>query len=296
MERNIYKYNIEVIGIDIPSKPVKINFSNEIEEVLSFLISLPKETRKLDLLKQEKVIYLEEYDKKEIKDMKIYYLKFVSLKYNQTREVLNKDTLKSKGRLKDINDGDKEYNHVVIIYTKEKIKAAFEYNYFGLQSLGTVISYLNDMIAKYFQNKDEDKYYFLESHYEVNREFLKELNKMTKINIATIVVDSERLGNTDFGKLSGRNEIKNEIEITLRKARKSNIPKEIIEDYYNKKNNDDGIKRIYVEGKNETNKVKLDTEEMKQKIKLSISTNVYGEINSYDMFEGLKKYLMEENS
>lgn len=295
MEKNIYKYNMQVVGVDVPSKPMKIEFSQEIEKVFDFLMSLPKENRRIELFKLEKVIYLEEYMKKENKDnMNIYYLKFVSLKYNQTREVLNKNTLESKGRLKEIDDGDKEYNHIVIIENNQRIKVAFEYNYYGLQSLGTVVSYINDMATRYFQEIGIDKYYYLEAHNEVNKEFLSELNKMTKINIATIVVDSKRLGNTDFGNLSGREEVKDEISITLRKARKSNIPKDIIEEYYNKKQSNNDIKRIYVMGRNEINKVKLDTEEMKQKVKLSISTNTFGEINSEDMFEGLKKYLMEE--
>ncbi len=295
MDRNIYKYNVKIIGIDIPNKPTKIEFNIEFENFLDYLMDLPKEERRKEFLKSEKVVYLEEYQKlEEQNNRNIYYLKFVSLKYNQTREVLNKDTLESKGRLKDINDGDKEYNHVVIVKHNSKIKAAFEYNYYGLQNLGTVISYLNDMCSMYFSNLGIDKYYYLEAHNEVNREFLDELNRMIKINTATIVIESDRLGSTDFGNLSGREEIRNEVEVTLKKARKSNIPKDIIEHYYNSKVNDNGIKRIYVSGRNETNKVKLDTEEMKQKEKITLSENPFGEVNSNEMFEKLKEYLMEE--
>lgn len=295
MDRNIYKYNIGVVGIDVPNKPERIEFNIEFKNVLDYLMNLPKEERRKEFLKNEKVVYLEECQKlEEENNINIYYLKFVSLKYNQTREVLNKDTLESKGRLKDINDGDKEYNHVVIIECDRKIKAAFEYNYYGLQSLGMIISYLNDMCSIYFNNLGIDKYYFLEAHNEVNREFIEELNRMTKINAATIVVDSDRLGNTDFGNLSGREEVKNEIEVTLKKARKSNIPKDIIQNYYNNKMIDNGIKRIYVSGRNSISKVKLDTEEMKQKEKISVPENAFGEIDSNIMFEELKKYLMEE--
>ena len=295
MERNVYKYNIEVNVIDIPSRPIQIEVKDEIENVLDFLTSIPIEERRVELCNQEKVIYLEEYVKKEINNMTIYFLKFVSLKYNQTREVLNKDTLESKGRLKDVNDGDKEYNHIAIGVKNGRIKAAFEYNYDGIQGLGTIISYINDMVTKYFEEIGIDKYYYLEAHNEVHREFLEELNKMRKINAATIVVTSERFGNTEFGDLSGREEIKDEIEITFKRAKRRYIPKAIIEEYYNKKKNDDAIKRIYVSGRNETNKIKLDTEEMKQKVKLSVSANIFGEIDSDNMFEQLENYLMEEN-
>lgn len=235
MERNVYKYNIEVNVIDIPSRPIQIEVKDEIENVLDFLTSIPIEERRVELCNQEKVIYLEEYVKKEINNMTIYFLKFVSLKYNQTREVLNKDTLESKGRLKDVNDGDKEYNHIAIGVKNGRIKAAFEYNYYGIQGLGTIISYINDMVTKYFEEIGIDKYYYLEAHNEVHREFLEELNKMRKINAATIVVTSERFGNTEFGDLSGREEIKDEIEITFKRAKRRYIPKAIIEEYYNKK-------------------------------------------------------------
>ena len=293
MDRNIYKYNIEVCGIDVPTKPARIEFNVEFENLLNYLISLPKEERKQELLKCEKVIFLEEYEKKEeANDMNVYFLKFVSLKYNQTREVLNKDTLESRGRLKEISDGDKECNHVVIVEQGRKIKAAFEYNYYGLQRLETIISYLNDMCVSYFNSIGIDKYYYLEAHNEVSRNFINELNRMTKINVATIVIESNRLGNTDFGNLAGREEVNSEIEITLRKARRNNnIPKDIIRQYYDNKN-ENGIKRIYVSGRNSTNKVKLDTEEMKQKEKITIIANAFGEVDSNEMFESVKEYLM----
>lgn len=295
MDRNIYKYNVEINRIDLPTAPSKIDFDVELKMLLNYITSLPKEERRKELLKSEKVMYLEEYKIfNEKNNVSVFYLKFASLKYNQTREVLNKDTLESKGRLKEINDGDKEYNHIVIIKHDKIVKAAFEYNYYGMQTLSSIISYLNDMCFNYFKNKGLDRYYYLEAHNEVSKEFIEELNKMKSINSTTLVIESERLGNTDFGNLSGRNEIKEEVEITFKKAKKSTIPKDIIEQYYEKKNNNEGVKRIYVLGRNSTNKVKLDTKEMKQKETISVKTNSFGEVDSDEMYEGLKKYLMEE--
>ena len=63
MERNVYKYNIEVNVIDILSRPIRIEVNDEIENVLDFLSALPREERRVDLSTQEKVIYLEEYVK-----------------------------------------------------------------------------------------------------------------------------------------------------------------------------------------------------------------------------------------
>ena len=202
MEKNIYKYDIEITKVEIPSKPAQIIINEELKNVLDFIMLLPSENRIKDLKKREKVIYLESYQHK-IDDTgnNIYCLKMVSLKYNQAREVLNKDTLKSKGWLKSRDDGDKEYNHIVIVEKNNVIKAAFENNYYGLQSLGTVITYINDMTDEYFKSKEIDKYYFLTAHNEVSKDFLEELQRMRIINSATIVIERERLGSTDFSKL-----------------------------------------------------------------------------------------------
>lgn len=293
MEKNIYKYSMEIIGIDIPDKPLKISFKEEFENLLDFLMKMPKKHRRKELVDKDKVMYLEMYKKSDIKDINIYYLKFVSVKYNQAREVLNKDTLESRGRLKKITDGDKEYNHIVVIEKNNKINVAFEYNYYGMQNLGTIVSYFNDFIILYFENLHKRKYYYLEAYNEVNKDFIEELNKMTKITAATIVVESRRLGNTQFGILAGREDIKDEIEITFKKNKKANISKDIIKKYYS--NKDGGIKRIYVSGRNPMSRVKLDTEEMKQREKISVGENKFGEVDSDEMFEKLKNYLLGEN-
>lgn len=293
MDRNIYKYNMAITTIDIPNRPNVIEFENEFDRFLEFFMDLQRVERKKELLKTDKVIYLEEYTKNQRNDINIYYLKFVSLKYNQAREVLNKETLESRGVLKDINDGDKELNHVVIKEYAGNIKAAFEYNYYGLQRLETIIGYLNDKIEEYFKTLNIDRYYMLEAHPEINRDFIRELNRMTQINAATIVIETNRLGNTLFGNLSGRQDVKDEVEITLKKAKRKNISREIIEQYYNNNIDNNGIKRMYILGKNENNKVRLDTEEMKQKEKITVEENHFGEINSNEIFRKLEEYLME---
>ena len=292
MERNVYKFNFEINGVNIPSKPTIIDFNFEFGRVMNYIMLLPKEGRRIDLSKSKKVIYLENFKYEQIENKNVYYMKFVSLKYNQTREVLNKETLESKGRLKDLDDGDKECNHLVIVECNNIVKAAFEYNYYGINSFGNIIRYLNDMCELFFKSIDTDKYFILTAYNEVNSDFLQELRKMKKINFATIVIEANRLGNTDFGNIAGRDEIKDEIELTFRKEKKHNISADIIENYYNEKNN--GIKRIYVSGRNSNNTVKLDTEAMKEKVRISVSANTFGEINSADMFESLKNYLLGE--
>ncbi len=51
MERTVYKYNIQVCGIDVPTKPDRIEFSKEFEDLLNYLISLPKEDRRKEITK-----------------------------------------------------------------------------------------------------------------------------------------------------------------------------------------------------------------------------------------------------
>lgn len=294
MEKNIYKYDIEITEVEIPSKPAQIIINEELKNILDFIMLLPSENRIKDLKKREKVIYLESYQHKtDDKGNNIYCLKMVSLKYNQAREVLNKDTLRSKGWLKSRDDGDKEYNHIVIVEKNNVIKAAFENNYYGLQSLGTVITYINDMTDEYFKSKRIDTYYFLTAHNEVSKDFLQELQRMRIINSATIVIERERLGSTDFSKLANREELRDEVELTFKRTRKKYIPQDIIKEYYSKKD-DNGIKRIYLNGRSNTNKVKLDTQEMKENVKINVKENILGEVDSEDMFTQLYNYIMED--
>ena len=294
MEKNIYKYDVSITKIEIPSKPAKIIINEELKNVLEFIRLLSNESRRIDLKKREKVIYLEEYKNKiDEKGNNIYYLKMVSLKYNQAREVLNKNTLESKGWLKSRDDGDKEYNHIVIVEKENVIKAAFENNYYGLQSLGTVISYINDMADEYFKSKGIDKYYFLTANNEISKDFLEELEKMRVINSATMVIERERLGGTDFGELANREELRDEVELTFKRTRKKYIPPNIIKEYYNKKS-ENGIKRIYLQGRSNINKVKIDTQEMKEYIKINVKENINGDVDSEEMFTKLYNYIMED--
>ena len=80
MDRNIYKYNVEINRIDLPTAPSKIDFDVELKMLLNYITSLPKEERRKELLKSEKVMYLEEYKIfNEKNNVSVFYLKFASL-------------------------------------------------------------------------------------------------------------------------------------------------------------------------------------------------------------------------
>ena len=291
-------YDIDMAVANSSETPQDININTELKKMLDFIINLNIMERTIDFKDVEKVIYLESYSEEEILNNKLYYLKFVSLKYNQVREVINSKTGESKGRLKEIYDGDKEINHVVFLWNKRKMLSAFEYNNYGLFSLNKIILYINLFIEKYFESKKMFQYLlsFQESNV-VSKDFIEELNNVKTITMANIFISKKMLDATPFRKVSGRDEIKDEIKIVFKRdKRNTEIPKETIKEFYSLMNEDNKyITKIQLKGYMESNNshIKLDTEEIKDRVEIDVLTNTYSEIDSEDIFKKMRKYLME---
>lgn len=290
----IYKYDIGIDLINVPNKPKEIKIAEEFKKILDYINGLELKKRKIDFSSEQKVLYLEKFEESDIEGKKLYYAKFASAKYNQVREVIDKNTLKSRGRLKKINDGDKEINHVVFFYNNNCLTAAFEYNDFGILNLNKIIEYINNFIFKYFESQKETPYIRgFECHNVVNRNFIEELENLKTITMAKFIVRKTMLNSTDFAEISGRNEIKNEIEIIFKRSRKnSKIPTEDIKNCYNQMNLN-MITKIYIEGMEKNNNhIRFNTEEMKEKIEKQVKINIFGEVISDDIFGKLKEYLV----
>jgi len=296
-KRIIYKYDVGINFIRIGKVPEGITLATELNRILNYITNLEPNEKKMDFVSEERVIYLEEYKKQIIDEKELYYAKFVSAKYNQVREVINKDTLESRGRLKNQVDGDKEINHVVFYYDKKKLTAAFEYNDFGIVNLNKIIDYLNCFIKSYFKQKGMVQYIArFECHNIVNRDFITELKELKEITTATFIVSKKSFDCTDFAEIAGRDEIKTDIAITFKRSRRNGkIPYEYIKKYYDKMDLEDSeIRKIYIEGMEENKShVKFNTDEMKERIEMYVKLNTYGEVESNDIFLKQRKYLME---
>ena len=290
MDRTIYKHNIDFSVIKTNNIPNIIYSSEELKKLFEFINNLSKGKKKYEISKSYKVLYLDKYMYEKEDDINYYYLKFVSLKYNHAREVENKDSLESKGVLKDKNDGDREYNHIIIREKNGKINAAFEYNYFGIISFSQIIIYLNDMISKYFDAIKKPQLFHLESSFEVNPDFIKELYKINKINAITLVVSKERIGTTIFGKSANRDEVLEDVEVKLKLNKKKPIPLKSIEEFYQERK-EGKIKSIKIMGRNSNGKIRLDSEELKEKRIITVHEDELGQPKSSEVFHYMLKYI-----
>lgn len=292
IDRTVVLYHMELTlykGRNIPSD---YDLITELNKVLNYINKLDKNDRKINIKSQNKIVYLETFLKNP--DSKVYNLQFVSAKYNQVREVIDTETLTSRGTLKRKKDGDKEFTHVSIIFEdNDNAICAFECNYNGI-GMSKIVSYLNDMANKYYEEKNQTKFYRFDKALIPNEEFLITLSKMERISVATFVVDKEDLDASDFRDLANRKDIRDEIEIVVKPVRKgASIMKKTIEDYYNKKKRNHKIKRIFARGEGEKGKIYLDTEQMKTRYTIRVDTDIYGVVKSEDIFSKFENILLK---
>ena len=96
---------------------------------------------------------------------------------------------------------------------------------------------------------------------------------MKNISLVTVTINSSEFQD-DFLHLAGRDETKKTVDIQIKKAKRtSNIPVNLVENYYQDWKKSQKIKKIKVEGKNDNGSIKIDTEsiQLKQSINVMIS-------------------------
>lgn len=273
VQRTVYIYHLELTLYKARNIDPNTTLYDEIHKVLKYIDTLAITERKKNFKRENKILYLES-SKKDGKT-KILNLRFVSAKYNQVREVIDTDTLKSKGKLKEKTDGDKEYNHVSLSFEDEKnATIAYEVNSNGI-GMGRIIAYLDDMAEKYYASINNTKFYRFDSEIVPDDDFLKNLSKMSKINVATFLVDKKELNTSDFKDLAGRSDVRDEIAIVVKpKGKGLSILSKTIEDYYNKKNTNHIIRRILASGNATNGTITIDTEKMKTKHTINVEADV----------------------
>lgn len=293
----IYKYDIEMRINNLPGIPVNLHVGEELIKVLKYVCDLDDINKTYDFTKEEKIILLDSVVEVNINNgWKMYNTKFISAKYNQAREVINKNTLENKGRLKAIEDGDIEVNHVTFYYNENQAIAAFEYNDYGIFNLNKIIEYINNFLGGYFEYNELIPYINgFECHNKVNKNFIEKLERLDTINAATIILSKRYLNSSPFAALAEKDEVKDEIAITFKRSKRNNqLPIEEIKECYDKISSEDNIvKKIYIEGSESANTINFNTEEMKEKVEINVELNTFGEVESEDMFNKQKIYLME---
>lgn len=275
-------YDLEVSFLKGKMVEQKFNIKESLIKLIKEHCNKDKNERKLNDKKSNKVYYLDKYDDKSENILKLC---FISAKYNNVKNVIDTETLKSKGKLKSDKDGDEEKTHVFIVFSNENIDCYVEYNYNGV-SKTKIQSYLNACIKDYYK---ETRFYGINLEIVPNDDFLQELAQAKKLNLVKFIMDKEDLNCSEFRDMSDRNDIRDEVELIYKPVIRTSINKKTIADYLDKKEKSKKIKRIIVEAEGENSTIRLDTEKMKKNyymdVDYELDTNSFSTESAFNQFE-----------
>lgn len=250
--------------------------------------------RKFDLKPKNKIVWLDSFT-----DLKngCFNLIFKSAKYLQSRLVRNTDTMESRGVLKQPEDGDEELTHICIRFRKDsdRFVVACEFNYYGI---GTedIKKYLNSQFQCLQESTGDSYVYSVSFEMMPSSDFLTELTKMKKINILRLTMDIDDIAQGDFQRFSGRDELRPTVEVYLRKKRGkgNNISQKMIEEVYSDTGSTKKIRKIAVEGANESGCLKIDSDSIQMKHSIVVETlSQTNEVVTRDFFAKAEEFIRE---
>lgn len=250
--------------------------------------------RKFDLKPKTKIIWLDSFT-----DLKngSFNLVFKSAKYLQSRQVRNTDAMESRGVLKQPEDGDEELTHVCVRFRKDSDRfiVACEFNYYGI---GTedMKKYLNHQFECLQESTGDPYSYSVTFEMMPSADFLTELTKMKKISVLRLIMDIDDIAQGDFQRFAGRDELRPTVEIYLRKKRGkgNNISRKMIEEVYGDTGSTKKIRKISVEGANESGCLKIDSESIQMKHSILVETLLQtNEVSTRDFFAKAADFIRE---
>lgn len=257
---------------------------NAFTRTLQFTISQELKERKIDNFAIEKIIWLDSFTDL---GQGNYNLIFKSAKYNHVRNEIDTVNMTPLGQRKRPQDGDEEKTHLCIRLADGQMRflAIHESNHYGISIKG-MVDYINSQFEKLNEQNDEDILY--RASYEIvpNEEFLTQLKKAKTMSALKLEVDKE-VFKDDFWSLSGRNDIRETVEVVLKRPKGTKIfPENLIKAYYENMQSDSRIKSITVSGRGAANNnMEISTDLIKMKHYISVECeDVTLEVCSSDFF------------
>lgn len=286
MKRTLMPLEVSTLKVRMRQNESLEDFENDFVKVCEYITQKNKKERKKDFEKAKKVVYLntQEYNGA----TGILYLQFKSARYAKSREVINTDTLESRGVLKKAIDGDEEKTHVVIKFEEDNNAIClFERNADGI-GVGQLFEYLDDFIIKYHNAKKDNIYYSLSHAHIVSQEFLEALENTKRIKAVTLTVEQQDLQVSSAKSFAGRDDLSNEVDLYFRPSAKGkSITGDTVKEFYKLYNDrTKRVKRITVKAddKQET-AIVFDTEKVKEKTVIDVEETITGEVRESSIKE-----------
>jgi hypothetical protein len=268
-----------------------------LSSLLDTIVKKDLQYKKHDFTSKKKVVWLESVDNLTNGN---FNLVFKSAKYDQSREVRNTDTMEERGVLKNPEDGDEEKSHLCLRLRKgaERITAVMESNFYGIGTTD-IAAYLNAQFNAIQENSEEQYSYSVSFEIMPSEDFLIELDKMKKINLLRVTMDIKDLDLGDFQSFADRDILRPTVELYIRKKRGKgiNIPKNLISTTYQQHKSASPkkqIRKIAVEGANDSGSLKIDTDSIQMKHSIEVETfQPTNEVNTADFFVKASAFITE---
>lgn len=293
MQRTIYSFKFEVIMLGNKDIERLVSFEEDFVEATKDLMGKELIDRKYDCTQEHKVLYLDSYEYHP--ELHTINMKFKSARYNASRNTIDTTTMKSKGRLKGVRDGDEETNHICIKFIDpHNAVCLYESNFYGI-GMTKIVNYLQRYIKNYHRVKNDKLFYNINHKNIVSNDFLEALKKARRIKAVTLTVDQEDLSVSEMKYFSGRGDLSSDVNILLKPAAEgSSILSDTVKDFYNtiyKK--DKKVKRITVEADGDNKELlRFDTDIMKEKIVIEVHGTSTNEVETNSIY----KIFLEEVS
>lgn len=263
------------------------------EEILSIL----DYTKKLDYDMKRKINKTENiayylYDYKHDDKSNFIHIDMGSGKFNRQRRVRNVYTNVDKGVQKDKPDADEEHTFSTLYFPEEdECYCAFTHNSDGI-GISKFMQYINHVANIYCKNLHrKQKFYRFEYRILVDKDFLTELNKMDRISMTKILVDSDEFVDSEYRLNSA--DVRDDIEVVYKPvSRGLSMGRDFVK-RLEKLKKKGRIKRIIADGAIGKNRIRIDTEEMKTKDEITVETNNLDEIKWTSVSEILEMKLID---
>lgn len=283
MQRTLVVFNIYVSRDENSKKEYLLE-----DDFVGFLEDLSKQSvvdRRRKCSQEHKVLYLDSFEHQE--EAHIINIKMKSAKYDSRRNVIDTETMTSRGILKGEYDGDEEANHMGLKFIdKENILVLFESNYYGI-GFGRIVHYWESFIKKYHKKIKQKGTYGMQYKNVVSNDFLAALEKAGRIKAVTLTVDQENIAVSEVKALSGRNDLNSDVNIVLKPAGEGkSILGNTVRDFFKMYRDDDTkIKRIMVDADTPSKEPLIfDTEQMKEKIVINVEGTGTNEVDTESIY------------
>lgn len=283
MQRTLVVYNIYVARDENSKKEYSLE-----DDFADFLDSLSKQSivdRRKKCSQERKVLYLDSFEHQE--EDHVINIRMRSARYDSRRNVIDTETMTSRGILKGEYDGDEETNHLGLKFIdEENILVLFESNYYGI-GFGRIVQYWESFIKKYHKKLKQKGTYGMQYKNVVSKDFLAALEKAGRIKAVTLTVDQEDIAVSEVKALSGRNDLNSDVNIVLKPAGEGkSILGNTVKDFFKMyKADNTKIKRIMVDADTPGKEPLIfDTEQMKEKIVINVEGTGTNEVDTESIY------------